>query len=246
MNAMAVCRVAGLAFRQRPFQLCSAGYRRPRSLESFGDHDTSSSSLPEHLSSAGVLSDVDERIEEYARISGSRSRTVTSKPNLIVEKRKRADAFQTVLRMSESVGGVDPVRARDIRRMERENSLFQSFLTETIAKLSSTAKYNALRGVLLTVDKIESNSSRGHRKIYIKVLKNSSGVDIPSILQGMTPEFRRTIATGLNLSLTPSISLHILQGEPGISTERMRSLGALSLEKVRRDLRMLYQFEFNR
>ncbi len=216
------------------------GRQRAHRLDTRSDVRTAVVEDLEQSANFFLKADVDERIEEYSRLMAS---DASEAPKDHSRKLKSQKALTKVLA---AATGKDPIHEKNLRRTERENALYMTFLNETIARLGSGQKLSSLRDSLIEVDRVDATSARGHRRIYVRVIQTTdSEHNVLKALQDSTTLFRQTMARNLNMSLTPTISFHLVKESAEIRSN-LHSIAARTKLEISSNMRRLFQFEFSK
>jgi len=160
------------------------------------------------------------------------------------EKLERSAIMKT---SSPSIGGVvtDPLKRHLKRRNVRVSLLLQQYLEEILSCNSAQIVIDHLKGAALSIDRIESPTTRGRHDVFVRVTSDHDKKWLQEKLDVLAPKLRSQLAVRVNYGYTPELKFHIVDDVDKFNKNRLMRLADEARVQVDKQLNNHFMKEMN-
>jgi ribosome-binding factor A len=139
------------------------------------------------------------------------------------EKLERSAIMKTT---TPSIGETvtDPLKRHLKRRNVRVSLLLQQYLEEILSCNTAQIVIDHLKGAAISIDRIESPTTRGRHDVYVRVSSDHDKEWLQSRLDVLAPKLRSQLAVRVNYGYTPELKFHIVDDVDKFNKNRLMKL----------------------
>lgn len=160
------------------------------------------------------------------------------------EKQERSEAMKMT---SPNIGTsiTDPLKRHLNRRNIRVSLLLQQYLEEILSCNSAQIIVDHLKGAAISIDRIESPTTRGRHDVYVRVSSDHDRKWVQERLDVVAPKLRSQLAVRVNYGYTPELKFHVIDDLDKFNKKRLLRMAEEVREDIDRNLNSSFSKEMN-